>query len=74
MASFLHSKEEVTQGDTLAMIAYSIGILLLINNLKQDIPDATQPWYADDAGALGRFEIIETYFNSLTRQGPGRGY
>ena len=40
------------QGYPLAMIAYGIGILSLINNLKQDIPDVTQPWYADNAGAL----------------------
>ena len=38
------------------------------------ILDVTQPWYADDAGDLGTFARIETYFNSLTRQVPGRGY
>ena len=72
--SFMHSKEGVTQGDPLAMIAYSIGILPLIKNLKREIPDVTQPWYTDDAGALGMFAIIDTSFNSLTRQGPGRIY
>ena len=72
--NFLHSKEGVTQGYPLAMIVYGIGIFPLIKNLKREIPDVTQPWYADDAGALGTFAIIETYFNSLTRQGPGRGY
>ena len=49
-ASIIHGKEGVTQGDTLAMIVYRIGILPIINNLKQEIPDVTQPWYADDAG------------------------
>ena len=73
-ASFLHSKEGVTQGYTLAMIAYGIGILPLIKNLKQDIPDVTQPWHADNTRGLGMLAIIETYFNSLTRQGPGCGY
>ena len=43
-ASFLNSKEGVTQGDPLAMIVYGIGILPLINNHKQDIPDVIQPW------------------------------
>ena len=42
-ASFLHSKESVTQGDPLAMIAYSISITPLIKNLKREIPDITQP-------------------------------
>ena len=70
----LHSIEGVTQGGHLAMIAYGIGILPLINNLKQEIPDVTQPWHADDAGDLGMFSILEIYFDSLTRQGLGRGY
>ena len=74
MASFMHSKEGVTKGNPLAMIAYGIGILPLINNIKQKIPDVTQPWYADDVGDLGEFARIETYFNWLTHQGSGRGY
>ena len=56
------------------MIAYGIGILPLIKNLKQDIPDVTQPWYADGNRALGTFERLETYFYLLTRQGSVRGY
>ena len=74
MASFLHRTEGATQGDPLAIIAYVIGILSLIKNLKQEIPDVTQTWYADDYGSLGTFARIETYSNSLTRQGTGCGY
>ena len=48
------------QGDPLAMITYGIGILSLIKNLKWEIPDVTKPWYADDTGALGTFERLET--------------
>ena len=73
-ASFLHSKEGMTQGYTLAMILYGIGILLLIKKLKREIPDVTQPWYSDKSGALVTFSRIETYFNSLTLQVPGRIY
>ena len=64
----------MTQGDPLAMIAYGIGILPLINNLKREIPDVTQTWYADESGALGTFARLETYFDSMTHQGLGRGY
>ena len=45
-----------------------------ISNPKREISDVTQHWYADDARYLGTFAIIETYFDSLTRQVPGRGY
>ena len=61
------------QGDPLKTIAYGIGILPVINNLKRQITDSNQPQIADNAVALGEFTRIETYFNSLTRQGPGRG-
>ena len=56
------------------IIAYSIGILPLIKNLNCEIPDVTQPCYADNDGSLGTFAIIETCFNSLTRQGRGCKY
>ena len=62
------------QGDLLATIAYGIIILPLIKNLKREIPDVTHTWSADNAGALGTIFRIETYFESLARQGPGRGY
>ena len=56
------------------MIEYRIGILPLIKNLKQEIPGVKQPWYADDVRDLGTFVRLETYFDLITRQGPGRGY
>ena len=73
-ASILHSKEGVTQGDPLTIIAYGIGILPHIKNFKEEILDITQPWYDDDAGALGMFARLKTNFDLLIRQGPGRGY
>ena len=56
------------------MILYGIGILPLIKNLKREIPDTTHPWYTDNFGDLGMFARIATYFDSLTRQVPGRRY
>ena len=73
-ASFLHSREGVTQRDNLAIITYGIGILPFIKNLKQEISDITQPWYADDARALGAFVRLDTYFDSLTCQVQVKGY
>ena len=55
----------MTQVFPLAMVAYGIGILLMIKNLKAGFPDVTQPWYDDDAGALGIFARVGSYFNSL---------
>ena len=74
MTSIIHSREVLTQGDPIVMIAYGIGIIPLINNLKREIPDVTQPWYAVNASDLGMFARLETYFDSLTRQVPGWGY
>ena len=65
--SFLHSSEGVTQGDPLSIIAYGIGTPPIKKNLKYEITDVTQPWYADNAGALGMIVRIETYFNFMTR-------
>ena len=45
----MHNIEIVAQGESLSMIACSIGILTLIKNLKREIPDINYPWYADNA-------------------------
>ena len=73
-SSFLHIKEDVTQGGPLEMIVCGIIILPLIKNIKRDLPEVNQPWYADHTGSLGAFVRIKKYFISLTRQGPGRRY
>ena len=56
------------------MVAYGIEIISLIKCLKSTYPDVTQPWYADDDGALGMFDNLEQYFNSLKHKGPAWGY
>ena len=67
---FLHSKEGVTQGDPLAMIAYGIGVLPLIRDLRRDHPCITQPWYADDVGTGGKFGYVMAHFRDLQMRGP----
>ena len=70
----IHSKEGVTQGDPLAMFAYGIGVLPLIRRLKRNYPGLFQPWYADDAGAGGKFDDIKAMFEELQKIGPAFGY
>ena len=71
---FLHSKEGVTQGDPLAMVAYGILLLPLIQSLKEALPEVEQPWYADDAGAGGSFKGLRSFFEKLLEEGPRSGY
>jgi hypothetical protein len=72
--AFLYSKEGITQGDPLSIFAYGIGILLLIRILKAKFPAVEQPWYADDAGAGGKFDDIRRFFVKLLEIGPGYEY
>ena len=65
----MHSKKGVTQGDPLAMIAYGIGVHPLIRNLRRDRHRVTQPWYADDAGAGGKFGDVMAHFRYLQLRG-----
>jgi hypothetical protein len=72
--TFLYSKEGVMQGDPISMFAYGIGILPLICLLKAEFPAVEQPWYADDAGADGKFSEIRCFFSKLQEIGPNFGY
>ena len=56
------------------MIAYGIGVLPLTRDLRRSHPCITQSWYADDAGAGGKFEKIMDHFRDLQLRGPARGY
>ena len=63
-----------TQGDPLAMIAYGIGVLPLICDLRRDHPRVMQMWYADNAGAGGKFRDVMAHFRDLQLRGSARGY
>ena len=47
------------------MVAYSIGLLPPIKRPRVAYPDVTQPGYADDYSALGKFHNVELYFISV---------
>ena len=71
---FFNSKEVMTQGGPLAMIAYGIGVLPLTRELWGSHPRVTQLWYADDVGAGGKFDHIQAHIRNLLASGPPRGY
>ena len=71
---FLHRKEGVTQGGVLAMIAYGIGFLPLIKELRDVHPCVTHTWYADDAGTGGGFGRIIAHSQDLQARGTPQGY
>ena len=52
------------------MISDGIGVLPLIRELRGAPPRVTQPWYADDAGAGGKFQNILEHFRYLQARGP----
>ena len=56
------------------MIAYGIGVLLLIRELQNAHSRVTQPWYADDTGAGGTFQQIQEHFWDLQVRGSACGY
>jgi hypothetical protein len=66
----LYSKNGFTQGDPIAMIAYGIGLLPLIETLGEKHKDVDQNWYADDAGIGALFPGIRRYLESLQELGP----
>ena len=66
---FLHIKEGVTQGDRLLMISYGIGVLPLIKEFWGSHPRVTQPCYADDVGAGGKFQNILEHLRDLQARG-----
>ena len=73
-AIFIYSKEGWTQGDPIAMIVYGIVMLPVTKSIIATVPECHQPWYADDAGAGGKFNDIMRYFTTLCDKGPARGY
>jgi hypothetical protein len=72
--TIIHSKEGVTQGDPISMFGYGVGTLPLARQLKAEVKGLHQPWYADDAGAQGKFEAIGQLYDRLEEIGPYSGY
>ena len=56
------------------MIEYGIGVLPLIQELRDAHPRVNQPWYTDDVGEGGNFGKILSHFKDLQVWGPPQGY
>ena len=70
----LHSKEGMTQGCTLFIITYGIGILPLVQELHDIHPCIAQPCYANDAWAGGNFVLIIAHVCDLQFRVEPQGY
>jgi hypothetical protein len=70
----LLSREGVTQGDPLSMVLYGLSLTPLAEAIQRAVPDAVQPWYADDSAMGGRVSAIAKAQRLLLQLGPRRGY
>ncbi|KAL7525951.1 hypothetical protein ACHAXR_001236, partial [Thalassiosira sp. AJA248-18] len=73
-AIVIHSKEGITQGDCRAMSIYGVGLMPLASRMREAIPDALQPWFADDAAGAGKAADNARCLNFLMTHGPKYGY
>jgi hypothetical protein len=70
----LYSREGITQGGVMGMSLYGIATLPLARSMRQAIPDALQPWFADDSSAVGTAEQAAQCLLHLQQEGPRYGY
>jgi hypothetical protein len=72
--TILLSREGVTQGDPLSMVLYGLTLTPLAEAIRSAVPQATQPWYADDSALVGNLPSIAKAQRLLLELGPRRGY
>ena len=67
------SKEEVTQGDPMAMPLYGISVAVLAEQLKREFPSPLQVWYVNDFLATASGRAARPLMKRLGEIGPWRG-
>ncbi|KAL7503120.1 hypothetical protein ACHAXN_000965, partial [Cyclotella atomus] len=70
----IEGEEGLSQGDPLAMVLYGVALMPLAEHLRECVPDAMTPWYADDSAGVGRAEACARAMLFLTEWGPTYGY
>ena len=68
----IFSKEGTTQGDPLGMVFFSLASVPLIRAVA--VETTTQIWFADDAAAGGRLQLLREWWEKLNHFGPIYGY
>ena len=64
-AIILHSKEGVMQGDVYGSILYGVDMMPLAEKMRAAVPQALQPWFADDSSGTGEAVHVAAVFKSL---------
>jgi hypothetical protein len=56
------------------MILYGVALLPLVEKLRVVVPEATTPWFADDAAAIGNALDNATALEFLAQEGKAYGW
>lgn len=73
-AYWLQGQEGLSQGDPFAMLLYGIALMPLAERMKEAVPGALQPWFADDSAVAGTSEQCADCLAFLCQEGPDYGY
>ena len=70
------SDEGTTQGDPLAMSAYTVELIPLMDMLKEHYlsSDVKNVAFADDLAGAGKIENLKAWWDEVNRIGPMNGY
>ena len=68
------STEGTTQGDTLAMAFYGISTKPLLTQIREEVPETYQIWFADDATGGGHLTRLHKWWVRIIELGKNYGY
>ena len=66
--------EGTTQGDPLAMQFYGLSTKPILEILRDETPDVSQVWLADDATGAGKLQPLKQWWDGIKHQGVKFGY